>query len=283
MAIPFEKWHGTGNDFVVIDETTKVAVPEKKKAEFAKEVCDRHFGIGADGVLFISKSSKADLRMRMLNPDGSEAEMCGNGIRCFAKYVHEKGLVSSKKMRVETLAGIIEPEIVAGGLVRVKMGAPILEAKKIPMQWDSERCIDADFFVDNEVGTVKLTAVSMGNPHAVIFVDSLESVDLKRTGRVIENHYRFPKKTNVHFVKVHGKGEIEILHWERGAGATLACGTGTVASAVAAFVTGRTERLVKARVPGGILHVEIEGSSKQPTQTYMLGPAVRVFSGEYSG
>ncbi len=277
--IKFEKWHGAGNDFILIDETKEEKVGEKEKPLLAKELCKRRYGIGADGLIFAQKSEKAELKMRIFNPDGSEAEMCGNGIRCFALFAKENGLVEKEKFAAETLAGIISPEIISEK-VKVKMGKPILEPENIPMECECGICVNGSIDLGEKFGIVKITAVSMGNPHAVIFVDNLEKVELEKMGSAIENHEVFPKKTNVHFAKVISENEMKVLHWERGAGATLACGTGACACAVAGYLNKKTGKKALIKVPGGELFIELEAEGDEITQIYMTGPAEKVFSGK---
>ena len=223
----FTKSHGIGNDFVVVDGFQE-SIPEDLLPETARRLCDRHFGIGSDGLILVLPSRTATFRMRMLNPDGSEAEMCGNGIRCFAKYVFDRGLTHETQITVETLAGIMAPRLIVkdgkAQMVRVDMGEPRLQRKDIPMKGP-----DGDGEVVGEKIKVEgdrydITAVSMGNPHCVIFVDNVEHFPVAKVGPKIETHNLFPQRTNVHFVQVLNSSEIQVRTWERGAGITLACG-----------------------------------------------------------
>ena len=273
----FTKWQGTGNDFVIVNGFEETIVDYSAKAI---ELCDRHFGIGADGLILVLPSAIADFRMRIFNSDGGEAEMCGNGIRCFARYVYENGLLDKTELSVETLAGIIRPKLLpADGketLVCVDMGEPRLNRGEIPMTGEpAGRVIDVPLVVGG--ADYRITCVSMGNPHCVIFTDAVEELDLPILGRPIEGHPWFPRKTNVEFVKVLDRQNLRMRVWERGAGVTLACGTGTCATVVAAVLNGKTDRKVRVRLDGGELLVEW----RDDNHVYMTGPAVEVFRGEY--
>ena len=268
--LEFTKMHGAGNDFIMVDARRKKI---KNPGQLAKKLCQRHYGIGADGLVLVLPSKKADYRMRIMNSDGSEAEMCGNGIRCFAKFIKEKRISKKEKLTVETLAGIIKPELV-GNQVRVDMGEPRLSKKEIPMIGNSEPAINEELEVNG--GSVHLTAVSMGNPHAIVFVKELDTYPFEKIGREIEKSSEFPNKTNAEFVEVKNEKEIEIKVWERGVGPTLACGTGACASVVAASLNGKTGRMVKVNLPGGKLIVEW---SQEDNHVYMTGPAETVFEG----
>lgn len=273
----FVKMHGLGNDFVVVRAEK---VPEKA-AVLARAVCDRHFGVGADGLVFILPSATADLQMRIFNPDGSEAEMCGNAIRCVAKYAYESKMVRKAELRVETGAGIIVPRLrLAGDRVReveVDMGEPILERQAIPMTGPPGRVVNEPLAVADQI--FRITAVSFGNPHCVIFVPDVAAVDLAALGPRIEHHPAFPRRTNVEFVEVRDSGSIKVRVWERGTGPTLACGTGACAAAVAAALNGYTGRQVRVALPGGELFI----SWGEDNHVYMTGPAVTVFFGEWPG
>lgn len=269
-TLNFTKMHGTGNDFVLLNGTRR---PVKLSAALSRKLCDRHFGVGADQILVLEPSKKADFRMRIVNSDGSEVEMCGNGIRCAARYAFDRGIVKKKDMAVETLAGIIRPSL-QNDIVRVDMGAPVLDAEKIPTRGKG-RVIDAPFrWTGNEV---RMTCVSMGNPHAVIFVDDLSKVPAGVWGPQLENHSFFPKRANVEFTQVISSRRVKARVWERGAGLTLACGTGACAIAVAGVLTGRLQREVTVSLPGGDLRVEWAADE----HVYMTGPAAYVFEGEY--
>jgi diaminopimelate epimerase len=289
-TMKFVKMQGLGNDFVMVDCLETALPPEEKLAALSEAVCDRHFGVGGDGLIFILPDEQANYRMRMFNPDGSESEMCGNGIRCFGKYLFDIGAAKGE-ISVATSKGLqhIELQDAQPGAnplkVRVDMGMPRLQRSQIPMAPKANASNgNADSQVVNEpleVGgeTFYVTAVSMGNPHVVIFVDDVESVPLKEIGLQIEHHEAFPERTNVHFVQVLGPQKLWVRHWERGAGDTLACGTGACASVVAAAlnnkIQGATRRAV-AHLPGGDL--EIEWASNN--HVYMTGPATTVFEGE---
>ena len=273
----FTKMHGIGNDYVYVNcfEET-VCEPGK----LASAISDRHFGIGSDGLILICPSEQADVRMRMFNADGSESEMCGNGIRCVAKYAYEHSLSTNNPMKIETGNGVLSIELrVENGVVlaaRVNMGEPILEASKIPMAIDDTRAINYQIEVAGL--PMAVTCVSMGNPHAIFFVEDAAHVVIERLGPTIENHAVFPQRTNVHWVQVVGPDEVIMRTWERGAGATLACGTGASAVCVAGALTERTDRKITTHLPGGDLQIEWD---KSDNCVYMTGPAVEVFSGTW--
>ncbi|WAM36827.1 diaminopimelate epimerase [Caldicellulosiruptor acetigenus] len=274
----FSKMHGLGNDFIVIDARGKEDIDYNS---LAKRMCHRHIGVGADGLLLVLDSKLADIRMRIINSDGSEAEMCGNGIRCFSKYVFERGIVKKDKFKVETLAGIIEPELILNeyGLVekvKVNMGKPSFKRKDIPMQGDPESdAINTSIEVDGK--EYKITSLLMGVPHTVLFVDDVEKVDIYTLGPKIERHEVFPRKTNVNFVQVIDKNNIKVRTWERGAGATFACGTGSCASVIASNLNSFTERKVNVHLYFGTLEIEWQDDGT----VFMTGPAEEVFVGEY--
>ena len=272
----FTKMHGCGNDYVYVN-CFEERVDEP--GELAKRVSDRHFGIGSDGLILICPSDHADVRMRMFNADGSEGEMCGNGIRCVAKYVYDHHIVEKERLSVETGAGIKQLDLFVEqgkvAKVRVDMGEPILAAAQIPVISEKEKVIG----VLVEVGekTWEMTCVSMGNPHAVVFVPDTASLDLPSYGPLFEHHEMFPKRTNTEFVQVINRGEINMRVWERGSGETLACGTGTCASVMACILTGRTDHRVLVHLLGGDLTIEYDADSNH---IYMTGPAVTVYEGE---
>jgi len=283
MKIDFVKMHGLGNDFILIDCLNKSLGDLSFLSYLAKKLCDRNFGIGADGLILILPSSEADLRMRIFNYDGSEAQMCGNGIRCFAKYAYENKLISKNKFTVETLAGIITPELIFQGLkdkkvlrIKVDMGTTKLRRREIPMTGeDTPTVVDETLKIDSKY-IFKITCVSMGNPHCIIFTDDVKSIAVSEIGPKIENHPLFPEKTNVEFIQVINKKEINFRVWERGVGETLACGTGACAALVAAVLNKKTDREAIIHLPGGDLDIEwIENGS-----VYMTGPAELVFRGE---
>jgi diaminopimelate epimerase len=276
--------HGIGNDYVYVNGFDEdVADP----ARTAVAVADRHFGIGGDGLILILPSEKADVRMRMFNADGSEGEMCGNGIRCVAKYAFDHGLTKNNPMRVETGRGVLTLSMETSGgkvsRVTVDMGEPILALPQIPV--DREKVLrgrqEHVYVLQTESGVAyEATFVSMGNPHAVIFVPDLKLVELERVGPVLEWHPAFPRRVNVHFVQVLGAGEVIMRTWERGSGITLACGTGACAVCVAGVLSGRSDRKIQAQLPGGRLELEWRESDGH---VFMTGAASEVFSGEWTG
>lgn len=275
----FTKMHGIGNDFVVVN-ALKETLPEADLPALSRRVNHRKFGVGGDGLILILPSRVADYRMRMFNPDGSESEMCGNSIRCFAKYVYEHKLIQDNQLKVETLAGVklLRLQIRSGKVeaVRVDMGVPLLLRSEIPMRGDDNgRVINEGLKVEGK--RFEITAVSMGNPHVIVFEDNIDTVPVARYGPVIENHKAFPERTNVHFVQVCNPTEIIIRSWERGAGETLACGTGACATVVACVLNDKTARTVLVHLPGGDLRIEWMGDQR----VVMTGPAEEVFEGEY--
>lgn len=273
----FTKWQGCGNDFVFVDARETDIAPILAECT---SICDRHYGIGADGIIFILPSDIADVRMRIFNADGSEAEMCGNGIRCFAKWARELGAVSSDTFSVETGAGILYPEILADGTVRVDMNVPHLPAAEIPVTGMGEGAVISSPMEIAAVGkTIRATCVSMGNPHCVNFVPDIEAVDIYTDGPAIERDAHFPRKTNVEFVQKLDDRTLRMRVWERGAAVTLACGTGACATLVAAVLNGLVEREADIVLDGGTLHVEWDG--KETDHVFMTGPAVKVYAGEY--
>ena len=269
--IPFTKMQGIGNDFVVIDALRETSLPSDLPA-FARLVSDRRFGIGGDGLILLEKGEQAPFRMRMFNPDGSESEMCGNGVRCFARLLADHGHSTDPVVPVETGAGVLQLEIKDDHRVRVDMGPARLRRGEIGMTGPENQG-----FVDQEVGEgYRGTAVSMGNPHLVVFVDDVAKVDLERVGPILEVHPLFPNRTNVHFAQVVDRGHLIQRTWERGAGATLACGTGACATAVAAIITDRADRQIEIRLPGGPLDIELAPDG----HVFMTGAAETVFEGE---
>ena len=264
--------HGLGNDFVLIDCRDKTVSDELSAiSDISKRLCHRRFGVGADQVLLLYPSNVADFKMVIFNADGSEVEMCGNGIRCFAKYIWDRKLSDKEVLSVETAAGIIRPER-RGQMVKVDMGEPVLEGRLIPVNLDG---MVKDFPLIIEDKEFKITAVSMGNPHAVIFVEDVDGFDLKRYGPKIENHGLFPRRINVEFIQVLDSERIRMRVWERGAGETMACGTGASAAGVAASLKGFTGRRVNVMLAGGDLLIEWN----EDNHVYMTGPAVEVFEG----
>ncbi|MGB5911629.1 MAG: diaminopimelate epimerase [Promethearchaeia archaeon] len=276
----FEKQHGLGNDYVVINNL-KWKIPDDKKADLAKLLCQPHFSVGADGLLFVCDSEKADIRMRMFNPDGSEAEMCGNGIRCFSKYIYENDIVKNEDIKIETPKGIIINKLKVEGnkviSVKVDMGSPILDCESIPVELDDivDRCVNEQIVILDKI--FNFTAVSMGNPHAVIFTQNVISDnDLNKYGAALESNEHFPNKTNVEFVKIISKREARLRVFERGIGITLSCGTGTCAAVVAGTILGLFEKNVPIIVhnDGGDLIITFNGK-----KVFMEGPIVKVFKG----
>lgn len=275
----FTKVQGLGNDFILVNGLQE-PVQAVDFPELARRMCDRHFGIGADGLVFLLPSKTAGVRMRIFNPDGSEAEMCGNAIRCLARFLYEHDIICRKEVQVETLAGIIEPVLIFEGnrvaAVRVDMGEPRLERSEIPMTGPPGQVLDELLALDGR--TYRVTAVSMGNPHCVIFVPALNQVPLTEVGPRLETHPFFPQKTNVEFVEVVNSTEVRMKVWERGAGETMACGTGACAVAVAGAQNGFTGRTVTVHLAAGNLLIEWAGNN----HVYMTGPAEEVFTGEYN-
>lgn len=272
----FTKMHGTGNDYIYINGFEEKL---ENPSEAAVKLSDRRFGIGSDGLILILPSDVADCRMEMFNADGSIGKMCGNGIRCVAKYVYDRGLVKKDVLRVETRSGVktlqlrVEDGKVAS--VRVNMGQPELDPEKIPVLFSKDRMVDEEVYTPS--GNVwRVTCVSMGNPHAVIFVDDVEGLDLPAIGPEMEKHAMFPERANIEFVQVTGPHEVQMRVWERGSGETLACGTGACACAVASVLTGKADRDVTVHLRGGDLHVFWDPDTDD---VYMEGPAAFVFDG----
>jgi diaminopimelate epimerase len=276
----FTKMQGAGNDYIYIDCFRQPTPPDP--ARLSRVISDRHFGVGSDGLILICPSDRADARMRMFNSDGSEAEMCGNGIRCVAKFLYDHGLACKPVLAVETGRGILtlELQIKDGSVrqVRVDMGEPILEAARIPTTLPGNPPIDVPLAVAEQ--TFSVTCLSMGNPHCVIFVDSAPDALVLGIGPKVEHHEAFPHRTNVEFVRVSGPEEVTVRVWERGSGETLACGTGACAVAVAGMLTGRTKRRITAHLPGGDLRLFW---SETDNHVYLTGPAVEVFRGDWPG
>jgi diaminopimelate epimerase len=269
----FWKMHGLGNDYIVIDNRDQ-KITNAYSAELAKKICERRFSVGADGLLLVSKSTVADVKMRIFNSDGSEAEMCGNGIRCFSKYCYENGVVKRDEFSVETLSGVRHvwltvknKEVVA---VKVNMGEPNWGRSSLPMKGKGD-CIDSDLDVDGE--KFKVTCLSMGNPHCVIFVDCIDNFPVEEIGSKIENHKAFPKRTNVGFVEILNENELNVRVWERGCGETLACGTGTCAAVAAANKLGKVGNKVTVHLLGGNLQVEVGKN------IFLIGAAEKVYEG----
>ncbi len=273
----FTKMQGCGNDYIYIDGRAE-RIPQEEKPELVRRLSDRHFGIGGDGVIFINPFAGADFEMEMYNADGTRAEMCGNGIRCVGKYVYDKGLtnktdisvISAGKVKYLTLFvrnGKVET-------VKVNMGAPELTTALVPVLCDQEQTVDEPISVRGR--EYRMTCVSMGNPHAVVFMDDVESLAIEEIGPYFENHERFPARTNTEFVQVIDRNPVRMRVWERGAGETLACGTGACATVVACVLNGLTEENVKVELLGGSLDITWD---REANLVYMTGPAVTVFEG----
>ncbi len=273
-GISFWKMHGLGNDYIVIDNRNE-ELSEQELPSLAIKLCKRRFGIGADGLLLIYPSQIADVKMRIFNPDGTEAEMCGNGIRCLAKYCFEKRLVEKTTMLVETLGGVRELTLkIEGGTidsVKVNMGSPSFEAERIPVKWNGAFINE---IIDVRGKKIRATALSMGNPHCVVFVENVENYPVDVFGPIIEKHKLFPKRTNVEFAQIISRRKIKVRVWERGVGETLACGTGACASVVAANVLGKVDENVAVQLLGGELMVEYRNNV-----VFVEGPAKKVFEG----
>ncbi|HAP32613.1 MAG TPA: diaminopimelate epimerase [Firmicutes bacterium] len=274
----FTKMHGLGNDFIVINNL-EYGLDLAYFAARAGQLCDRHFGIGADGLVLIEKGEQSPFFMRVFNPDGSEAEMCGNAIRCLARYLWERGLSPESAFRLETGAGLKEVILLLRGKevlgVRVDMGAPVLESTTIPVSGPPRHVINETIRLDGE--ELIFTAVSMGNPHCVIFLPDLTHIPWQRWGMMLENDSLFPRRTNVEFARILHRQEVEVRVWERGAGPTLACGTGACAVVVAGVLTGRLNAPAQVHLPGGTLHISWE----EGAPVSMEGPAEEVFNGSF--
>ncbi len=293
-AMRFTKMHGIGNDYLYVD-CFQEKFPDDPAA-LSRRLSDRHFGVGSDGMIFICPSKVAVARMRMFNADGSESEMCGNGVRCVAKYVYDHGITQQRQVQIETGAGVLtlDLEVEEGRVrrVRVDMGPPILEPEKIPVHLpgvDATRPIvnvplaphvrlpDFEGWLERSDLDARMTCVSMGNPHVVLYCRDVQAVPLEIVGPILEKQPIFPRRINVHFVQVHGPHEVTMRTWERGSGITLACGTGASAVCVAGSLAGRSERMIVAHLPGGDLELEWRADD----HVYMSGPAEEVFSAEW--
>ena len=274
----FTKMHGCGNDYIYIDGA-KEHIAQEEKPDFVRRVSDRHFGIGGDGVIFINPSDEADFEMEMYNADGSRAEMCGNGIRCVAKFVYDKGLTDKTDISVISCGKIKYLQLSLKDnkvdTVRVNMGAPELIADNVPVLCDKEQAVDEPITVQDT--EYKMTCVSMGNPHAVVFMENVTDLEIEKIGPYFESHERFPKRTNTEFVKVIDRNTVQMRVWERGTGETLACGTGCCATVVACILNGLTDDTVTVKLLGGELEITWD---READLVYMTGPATTVFEGE---
>jgi diaminopimelate epimerase len=273
MRIRFTKMHGLGNDFVVLDAVNQAIDLQPQQARF---LADRHFGVGCDQILVVEKPTRpdADFRYRIFNADGGEVEQCGNGARCFVRFVHEKGMTAKRAIRVETVGGLIEPRLEADGLVTVDMGVPRFEPTRVPFVTESDALVQP-LLVDG--ASVDITALSMGNPHAVQVVANADTAPVAEQGPLIENHPRFPQRVNAGFMQVVNRNAIRLRVYERGAGETLACGTGACAAVAAGIARGLLDSPVRVATRGGELTIAWGGPG-QPL--LMTGPAVMVFDGE---
>jgi diaminopimelate epimerase len=278
MKIKFTKMQALGNDYLYVD-CFRQRLAGIDPSDLAKKICDRHFGVGADGLILVAPGRTHRFRMIFHNPDGTEAEMCGNGIRCFARFLHDSRLSRSKRQNIETKAGIIGTEVVASAdddfIIRANIGRPILNRKKIPVKGKGKLCVGERLKLKR--GSVKITSVSLGNPHTVIFVKEF-SPRWREIGRMVENHAAFPRRTNVEFAKILSPGRIKLKIWERAAGETLASGTGASAATVAGVLAGKLNRRVTALFDRGRLLIEW---NERNDHLCMTGPATSVFSGIY--
>ena len=275
MVLNFTKMHGIGNDYIYVD-CFKEQFTVDDAVTYAPILSNRHYSIGADGIILIMPSNIADVQMRMFNYDGSESEMCGNGIRCVAKYAYDNNISRNNPMKIKTLRGILEAKLFIKNdevdSVEINMDSPILEGLKIPTTINKERIIDEPINIDGK--TYYFTCVSMGNPHCVIFIDSIDDIDISKIGSYIENNSIFPNRTNVEFVEIINRGEVKQRTWERGSGETLACGTGASAVCVAGFISGRTDNVILNHLLGGDLVLRYENDT-----VFMKGEARYCFNG----
>ncbi len=274
----FTKMQGCGNDYVYVDGS-KEKIDLDKKPEIVRRLSDRHFGIGGDGVIFINPAADADFEMEMYNADGTRSEMCGNGIRCVAKYVYDKGLTDKEELCIVSAGKkkyiTLTIENGKAVMVRVNMGAPELCAEKVPVKSEREQVVDEPITVNGK--TYRMTCISMGNPHAVVFMEDVDNLEIEKIGPFFENHEVFPNRTNTEFVRIIDRNTVQMRVWERGTGETLACGTGTCATVVACVLNGLTEDKVTVKVLGGEIFVHWD---REENVVYMTGPATHVFEGE---
>ena len=275
----FTKMQGAGNDYVYINGFSE-KMSQEDKPDWVRKVSDRHFGIGSDGAIFINPSDVADFEMEMYNADGTRSEMCGNGMRCVGKFVYDKGLTDKTQFTVVSAGKIkyldLTVENGKATQIKVNMGEPILEAKQVPVVSDNEEVIDEPIYISEVDATYNMTCVSMGNPHAVVFMDDVDNLAIEKIGPYFENHVRFPNRTNTEFVKVLDRNNVQMRVWERGTGETLACGTGCCATAVACILNGHTEEEVTVHVLGGKIKIFWD---RESNLIYMTGPAAVSFDG----
>lgn len=280
----FTKMHGCGNDYIYVNGFVEKLSAEEKPG-LVRRLSDRHFGIGGDGVIFINPAKEADFEMEMFNADGTRAEMCGNGIRCVAKFVYDKGLTDAEQISIVSAGNIKYLDLTVEGrsqtsrgtvsMVRVNMGSPILQPEQVPVLAEGERVVDEPIVVDGV--EYRMTCVSMGNPHAVVFMENVKNLQIEQIGPSFENHVRFPRRTNTEFVEILDRQNVFMRVWERGTGETLACGTGCCATAVACVLNGLTDDKLTVRLLGGEITIEWD---RERNLVYMTGPATTVFEGE---
>ena len=272
--------HGAGNDYVYINGFTE-KIDQEEKPQWVRKISDRHFGIGSDGAIFINPSEVADFEMEMYNADGTRSEMCGNGIRCVGKFVYDKGLTKEEKFTVVSAGQVkyLELTVEEGKAteIKVNMGEPVLQSDKVPVISENAQVIDELIYLPETKESYRMTCVSMGNPHAVVFMEDVSGLEIEKIGPYFENHSRFPNRTNTEFVKVLDRKNVQMRVWERGTGETLACGTGCCATAVACILNGHTEDEVTVHVLGGKIKVFWD---RESNLIYMTGPAETVFEGE---
>ena len=281
----FTKMEGCGNDYIYVNGFEE-QISASEKPEMVRRLSDRHFGIGGDGVIFINPAEEADFEMEMFNADGTRAEMCGNGIRCVAKFVYDKGLTDAEQISVVSAGQIKYLDLTVEGKtqtsrgsvskVRVNMGSPILQPEQVPVIAEGEQAVDEPIIVQGK--EYRMTCVSMGNPHAVVFLENVKDLQIEQIGPYFENHERFPRRTNTEFVEILDRQNVFMRVWERGTGETLACGTGCCATAVACVLGGLTDDKITVKVLGGEIIVEWD---RENNVVYMTGPAATVFDGEY--
>ena len=280
MRLKFTKMEGAGNDFVVLDGVSRALTMTPQRA---KRIADRHFGVGCDQILLVEKPqrSDADFRYRIWNADGGEVEQCGNGARCFVRFVHDKGLTKRTEIRVETLSGVITPRLEADGQVSVDMGAPRYEPDEVPFDARGLKPAGIRWPLEVAGAMVEIAVLSMGNPHAVQVVDEVDAAPVTTQGPLIERHPRFPKRANAGYMQVVDRGSVRLRVWERGAGETLACGTGACAAVVTGIREGLLDGTVHVGTRGGQLTIRWAGGDNNPDRSvWMTGPAVTVFEGE---